>query len=147
MQVNICNTGLDFAVLMPAKQHFTEDINHGASMGYSQKTCWGHHEILCAQRTERAFAPFPSPWSWAPHSCSVLMTFAPAFHGLADTHMPHCCSLLDKKQPDCDCLNYSSVPGVSQGRAAPRSLANAEQEGDATESRVQASESIGAICQ
>lgn len=71
---------------------------------------------LCVETAERAFAPFPPPWNWAPHSCSVLTAFAPAFHGLADTHMPHCCCLLDKKKPDCNCPNYSSVPGVSQGR-------------------------------
>jgi len=39
MQVNMYNTGLDFAVLTPAKQHFTEDVSHVASMGYSQRTC------------------------------------------------------------------------------------------------------------
>jgi len=61
--------------------------------------------------------------------------------------MSHRCCLLDKKQPDCDCPNYSLVPDVSQGRAAPSSLADAEWEDDATESRVQASESVGAVCQ
>lgn len=103
---------------MPAKQHFTEGISHGASMRYSQKTGCGHHDVVCTQRTEQAFAPLPSPWSWAPHSCSVLMTFAPAFHGLANTDMPHCCCLLGKNQPDCDCLDYSSVPAVSTGQGS-----------------------------
>lgn len=54
--------GLQFAVLMPAEQHFTGDISHGASMGYSQRTWREQCEILCAQRAEQDFAPFPSPW-------------------------------------------------------------------------------------
>lgn len=43
---------------MPAKQYFKEDISQGASMEYLQRTSWGHHEIMCAQKTEGTFAHF-----------------------------------------------------------------------------------------
>lgn len=100
MQVNRYNTGKDFAVLMPDKQHFTKAMV--LLWDIQRVHAEGHHKIVCPQRAGQSFAPLPSSWSWAPHSCSVLTTFAAAFHGLADTHVSHCCCLLDKKQPDCD---------------------------------------------
>lgn len=78
----------------------------------------------------------------SPHLLGVHDS-APTFHGLADRHMPHCCCLLDKNQPDYNCPSYSSVPAVSPSRTAPSFLADAEREGDATESRVKASQSMG----
>lgn len=120
---------------MPGKQNFKEDVSHGASMEYLQRTSWGLHEIMRAQKTEGVFAPFHL------HGAE-LPTATQAFYGLGGTHMSHCSCALDKKQCVWNRLKYISIPDVLQGRAAPHSIANTEHKGDASENRLQGSQSI-----